>query len=44
MALKNYTDSLIISTSINAVAFVGLVYGLKFWDKKILVGYFKSNT
>ena len=44
MALKNYTDSLIISTSINAVAFVGLVYGLKFWDKKILIGYFKSNS
>jgi O-antigen/teichoic acid export membrane protein len=44
MALKKYTDSLIISIITNSVAFLGLVYGLKFWDKKILVGYFKSNT
>lgn len=40
--LKQLSDSLLISIPINFIAFVGLVYSLKFWDKKLLLSYFKQ--
>jgi O-antigen/teichoic acid export membrane protein len=41
VGLKSFNCSLYLSMSINLVAFVTLVYGFKFWDKKLLMSYFK---
>ena len=41
-ALKSINCSLYWSMAINLPAFVAMVYGFKFWDKKLLMSYFKQ--
>jgi len=41
-ALKSINCSLYWSMAINLPVFVAMVYGFKFWDKKLLMSYFKQ--
>ena len=42
--LKNLEISLLISMPINLITFIILVYGFRFWDKKIVMSYFKTQN